>query len=204
MNSNLKGFALLAIIVAAAGAYPAFGQAYLAGNTTSTTPTPSTTPVTITVMTDKASYNAGDKITISGSTADYISDQPITVRVINPIGNIVLIAQVDLGTDKTYSDIVVSGGPLWQAAGTYQVDVQFGTPNRAAQTTFQFSGQAAPPPTCLASQVMVNGTCVPLCTGPNTPAGCAVPEFGPIVYIVLAIAIISIITVSAKTGLRIR
>jgi hypothetical protein len=96
----------------------------------------------ITVTTDKTSYGDGDKIVISGSTRDPIFGTPITVKIINPVGNIVKIDQVDLASDSTYSTTMTAAGSLWKEAGTYQIMVQFGTKDRTAETTFQFSGSS--------------------------------------------------------------
>jgi predicted secreted protein with PEFG-CTERM motif len=79
---------------------------------------------------------------ISGSTQEYISDTPITVKIISPIGNLVKVDQVDLGADRTFSTSITATGALWQAAGEYQVIVQFGSKDRTAETTFQFAGSA--------------------------------------------------------------
>lgn len=100
----------------------------------------------ITVTTDNQSYADGSKIVISGYTRDYIPNMPITVMIRNPLGNIVMVAQVPLGTDKTYSTTVTAGGSIWQAAGTYEIDVTFGTVERSAKTTFQFAGSNLPTP----------------------------------------------------------
>ncbi len=100
---------------------------------------PQTAP-TITVTTDGLSYNFGDTITISGSTMNYI-DQPVTLIIKSPAGNIVSLAQVPLGSDRTYSTSIDANTPLWQASGTYTVVVQFGSNANMAQTTFQFTGQ---------------------------------------------------------------
>ena len=125
----------------------------LAGTQNPTT----TTGVPITVTTDKTSYNDGDKLTISGTTQDYISGTPVSVIVRNPIGNVVQIAQVDLGSDRTYSTtITVGGSSLWQAAGTYEVDVQFGSKDRSAKTTFQFTGSTVGAPS--GNTIKVDGT----------------------------------------------
>ncbi|MDE1727346.1 MAG: PEFG-CTERM sorting domain-containing protein [Thaumarchaeota archaeon] len=96
----------------------------------------------ITVMTDKLSYNDGDKITISGKTRDNLGDTPLTVIIRNPVGNVVKIDQVPVSTDNTFSTSMTSGGALWQAAGTYSVYVQFGGPDRSATLTFQFAGSS--------------------------------------------------------------
>ncbi|MDE1765101.1 MAG: PEFG-CTERM sorting domain-containing protein [Thaumarchaeota archaeon] len=99
-----------------------------------------TSTSTISVATDKQSYNDGDKITVSGTTQDYMGDTPLTLILRNPIGNVVKIDQVPVGPDKTFSTSLTAGGALWQAAGTYSIYVQFGGPDRSATTTFQFSG----------------------------------------------------------------
>ncbi len=149
MSTRFKGFALLVILVCSMGVVPVFATSPAALNNTGTNPSgailgntnPSSTGA-ITVTTDKTTYNDGDKITISGSTHDYISDTPITVRIISPIGNIVKVDQVDLGSDRTFSTTITATGTLWQAAGAYTVKVQYGGPERTAETTFQFAGSA--------------------------------------------------------------
>lgn len=94
----------------------------------------------ITVTTNKPSYNNGDTLTISGSTQDYISGTPITIRITSPTGLVVKVDQVDMGSDRTYSESIPPSNISWNGAGTYQVMVQYGSPNRSAQTTFQFIG----------------------------------------------------------------
>jgi len=286
MSTRLSGFALLAILVVATGTIPvladnstqnSYQNPILAGSNPTTT-----TSVPITVTTDKTSYNDGDKITISGTTRDYMSGTPVAVIIRNPIGNVVSISQVDLVSDRTYSTSVTAGGGLWQAAGTYEVDVQFGSKDRSAKTTFQFSGSTGPsqgttipvegtdfsvsysitngkvlgikadvPSKSLIVSIQTTGDGVLTITLPRalidakmndqtddqffvltdgqeadfTEAKTAtdrtltipftdgteqieiigtwiIPEFGQIAALVLAIAVISIIAVSAKTGLR--
>lgn len=278
---------LLAILVISAGATSAVAvppevlQNYTGTNSTSGLP--GTAVPQITVATDKSSYNDGDKITITGTTHDYISGTPVTVVIRNPIGNVIKIDQVGLGTDKTYSTTLLATGGLWQAAGTYTISVQFGSPDRAAQTTFQFSGSKGPTPPqstipvdnanfsvsytitngkvtdikvdtqskSLIVSIQTNGNGVLTITLPRALIDAqlnghddqyfvlndgqeasfqeinktstdrtlsipftdgtqqieiigtqVVPEFGPIAALVLVIAIVSIIAVSAKTGLR--
>ena len=284
MRSALKGFILFAILISAAGTVPAFAlnPVLLQNYTNSTTGLPGMSIPQITVTTDKPSYNDGDKITISGITNDYISGTPVTVEIRNPIGNVVKFDQVDIGTDKTYSTTVVATGSLWQAAGTYSIFVEFGSQDRTAKTTFQFSGSSI---SKVPSTIQVDGTnlsvlytitngkvldikadtqskslivsiqttgdgvltitlpralidaqangqddqyfvlndgqeasfqeinktstdrtlSIPFTDGTQQIEIIGtqiVPEFGPIAALVLAIAIVSIIAVSAKTGLR--
>src|SRR5438552_6867726 len=288
MSTRFKGCVLLAILVSATGVAPAFASPYSTQNLTDTNSTigntfPSSSSSAITVTTDKPSYNDGDKVTISGSTKDYISGTPVTVIIRNPIGNVIKVDQVDLGTDRAYSTSIMAGGSLWQAAGTYSVLVEFGSKDRSATTTFQFTGsggggtqpikvegtdfsvtysitngkvlgiKADIQSKSLIVSIQTTGDGVLTITLPrglidakksdnqtddkffvltdgqeadfqetNTAStdrtlsipfsdGTSeieiigtwiVPEFGPIAALVLAIAIISIIAVSAKTGLR--
>ena len=284
MSTRFKGFALLVILVCTIGVAPAFAASAALLNNTGVNPTSATSGNTgaITVTTDKTSYNDGDKVMISGSTQDYISDTPITVRIISPIGNIVKVDQVDLGSDRTFSTSITATGALWQEAGAYTVKVQYGSPDRTAQTTFQFAGSSSAggntikvdgtdlsvkysitngkvlgikadiQSKSLIVSIQTTGDGVLTVTLPRAlinatlPTGQddkyyvlvdnqeadfqetsttttdrtlsipftdgtqeieiigtqIIPEFGPIAALVLAIAIVSIIAVSAKTGLR--
>ncbi len=154
MNKILGGFALFVILMGAAWVSPVLASPYALQNSAGFNSTNATSGNTgtlvssastgeISVTTDKASYNDGDKVMISGSTQDYISDTPITVRIISPIGNIVKVDQVDLGSDRTFSTSITATGALWQEAGAYTVKVQYGSPDRTAQTTFQFAGSSS-------------------------------------------------------------
>jgi predicted secreted protein with PEFG-CTERM motif len=153
MSNDLKGLILFAILISAVGTVPAFALNPVLLNSTYENLGTTTPPITVT--TDKPSYNDRDKITISGTTSDYISGTPISVIIRNPIGNVVDINQVDLGTDKAYSTTIIASGSLWQAAGTYSVLVEFGSQDRTATTTFQFSGSSVAQ---VPSTIPVDGT----------------------------------------------
>jgi predicted secreted protein with PEFG-CTERM motif len=120
----------------------------LANMTTSATTAP------ITVVTDKTSYNSGDTVTISGTTANYLGDTPLTLEVRSPVGNLVHADQITVTSDKTFSASMVAMGALWTSAGTYTVDVYYG--NNNATATFQFSGSTVAPPG--PSTIPVDGT----------------------------------------------
>jgi predicted secreted protein with PEFG-CTERM motif len=152
MRTIRKEVVLLAILVTTAGSIPVFASPATfmnytgtnsASGTNSEAGTLGSSTSQITVTTDKPSYSDGDKITISGTTRDYISGTPVSMIIRNPIGNVVFISQVDLVADKTYSTTITAGGGLWEAAGTYSVLVQFGSQDRIATTAFQFSGSKA-------------------------------------------------------------
>ena len=302
MDITVKSFVFIAILVAAASVVPVFaycppdcapkvnyqiggsGGYVIANNSTGGNyTTPLVTTTAINVETDKTLYNDGDKIMISGSVASFLYGTPVSVIIRNPIGNIVYINQVDLGNgSSTYSTTISAGGALWQAAGPYTITAQYGSQDRQATTTFNFSGSKGiqntfpvdgtnftlpysitngkvidikadtqskslivtiqttgdgtltlTMPRALIDAKKTDGTddkyfvlnddqendgfqeigttstdrtlSIPFTDGTTKIeiiGTVVVPEFGPIAALVLAIAIISIIAVSAKTGLR--
>ena len=287
VNKRLGGFVLLAIMSSAVGIGPVFASPFAVqnANLTNTNATSenlvSTAPISaISVTTDKTSYNDGDTVKVSGNTMNYI-DQPVTLIIKSPIGNIVKVDQLTLGSDRTYSASYKATGSLWSAAGVYTIMVQYGSNANTAQTTFQFAGSSTStqgptmpvdgtslsvqysitngkvtdikanvlsksiivsmnstgdgvltitlPRALIDSQnggqdtqwVVLNDGQQSTYTETTTPTARTltipftygtseieiigtqiIPEFGPIAALVLAIAIISIIAVSAKTGLR--
>jgi predicted secreted protein with PEFG-CTERM motif len=121
-------FALTAILIVSIGMAPAFGQL---------------TNDSIVVTTDKASYSEGETIVITGEVRDLYSGTPVSVIVKAPNGNLVSIAQVEIGSDKKFSTEMTAGGALMKSEGAYIVTAQYGTANRSAETTFEFGGAAA-------------------------------------------------------------
>lgn len=303
MDITVKSFAFIAILVAAAGMVPAFAYCppdcapkvnyQIGGNNTyvvtnnaaggNYTTKNLVTTTAINVETDKTSYNDGDKIMISGSVASFLYGTPVSVIVRNPIGNIVYISQVDLNNGTSaYSTTISAGGALWQAAGAYTITAQYGSQDRQATITFNFSGSKGiqntfpvdgtnytlpysitngkvidikadtqskslivtiqttgdgtltlTMPRALIDAKKTDGTddkyfvlnddqendafqetgttstdrtlSIPFTDGTTKIeiiGTVVVPEFGPIAALVLAIAVISIIAVSARTGLR--
>ncbi|MDE1763575.1 MAG: PEFG-CTERM sorting domain-containing protein [Thaumarchaeota archaeon] len=247
--------------------------------------TPLSGALAVTVQTDKPSYNDGDKVTISGMTRDYMGDTPLTLELRSPVGNLIQTEQITVGTDKTFSVTLSATGVLWKEPGTYSVYVQYGSKDRSAQTTFQFSGsqvssgpgtipvdgtsysitytitngkvldiKADPPSKSLIVTIQTTGDGLLTITMPRTVIDAkksdgttddqfvvvndgvqnsqvnetlttstdrtlaipfkngasqidiigtfVIPEFGPIAALVLTVAIVSIIAISKKTGLR--
>jgi len=127
MRSLLTVFALSAILIASVGAAPAFSQI----------------EELIVVSTDKSSYSVGETILISGEVRDLLSGYAISLQVIAPNGNLVAIAQPEVGDDKMFSAKLTAGGQM-KVEGTYTIKVLYGTESRTAKTTFEFRGVAVP------------------------------------------------------------
>ena len=100
--------------------------------------------------------------------------QDITLTVIAPNGNVMTVDQISPNLDGEFAAEIMVGGSLWKQNGIYTVTVQ------------QFDD-----PKYTASKVV------------DILDGVVVPEFGTIAAMILAVAIISIIAVSAKSRLSI-
>ena len=98
----------------------------------------------------------------------------ITLIVNSPVGNLVTIAQVTPGIYGDFEIEIKTGGPMWKEDGMYTI-----TANQGASSEHKESIQV------------------------EIKDGVVVPEFGVIASLVLAISIISIIIVSAKSKLAI-
>ncbi len=97
----------------------------------------------IMVSTDKDSYSDGDTIVVSGEVRNLLSETAIALTVRAPNGNIVAIAQLDVGADRKFSTEVVAGGSIWSTGGTYTVKVQY-DPAGSAESSFEFGGSTGP------------------------------------------------------------
>jgi len=102
------------------------------------------------------------------------TNEDITFTVKSPNGNLVSINQLAPGSDGNFATDITTGGPLWSQDGMYTVVAQQG------------SGSA------FTDSVEV-----------EILDGLVVPEFGTIAAMILAVAIISIVAVSAKSRLSI-
>ncbi len=114
-----------------------------------------------------------DIITILGTTD---SANSITIKVIAPNGNVVVVDQFApiLDTNDRFLKDIKTGGPLWNQDGQYTIVAQQGDDPR-----YKYSIEV------------------------GIKDGVVIPEFGTIAVMILAVAIISIIAVSAKSRLSI-
>ncbi|MDF2422278.1 MAG: PEFG-CTERM sorting domain-containing protein [Nitrosopumilus sp.] len=125
------------------------------------------------IILDEIIAEEGDTMFGVTGTTDIVS-QDITLKVIAPNGNVVKVAQVSPMLDGEFSAEITVGGPLWKQDGDYIVTVrQFDDPKYTASTKVGIKD------------------------------GVVIPEFGTIAAMILAVAIISVIAVSAKSRLSI-
>ena len=122
---------------------------------------------------DAASFVNGDDRFTVTGTTDRVSED-VVIQIFAPNGNLVTTAQVSATLDGEFTVEIVVGGPLWKQNGDYTVTAyQNENPNYTDSIVVD----------------ILDGTIV--------------PEFGTIAAMILAVAIISIIAISAKSRLGI-
>ena len=98
-----------------------------------------TTISPLSIHTDLPTYNQGDKIIMSGQVRDIENATSVTIRVFNPLKNLVSIGQLIPAPDGSFTKAFLATGPLWINAGNYTIAVQYGLYTNAS-ATFHFNG----------------------------------------------------------------
>ena len=146
---------------------------------TSVSDSSTATHVTSGVPFQETRYLHLDVVAIIGETAIDVRGQTdrttdITIKVTAPNGNIVSIDQITPNPDGSFMTVLHTDSDLWKQNGFYTITAQQGTGSGYTDS---------------AEVEIVDGA--------------VIPEFGAIAALVLAVAIISIIAVTAKTRLSI-
>ena len=102
------------------------------------------------------------------------TNEDVTFSVTSPNGNLVSVDQISPDTNGDFATDISVGGPLWSQDGAYTVTAQQGN-----DSMFTDSVEV------------------------EVADGLVVPEFGTIAAMILAVAIISIVAISAKSRLSI-
>ena len=90
----------------------------------------------VTVGTDSSEYAIGDTISVSGSIAGFgevdlfgnttLDVNDVTLRIVDPINNIVTIAQITPNSDGTFTASIPTDSPTWKKDGTYTIMANYG------------------------------------------------------------------------------
>jgi predicted secreted protein with PEFG-CTERM motif len=106
-----------------------------------TTSVVATSQPPLAVTTNSPTYAQGDSVVIHGAVkaTELSNATALTVRIINPLKNLVSIAQFIPAPDGSFSKTILATGPLWTTAGNYTVIAQYG-PATNASSSFYFSG----------------------------------------------------------------
>ncbi|SVD00827.1 uncharacterized protein METZ01_LOCUS353681 [marine metagenome] len=100
----------------------------------------------VTIGTDLSEYAKGDTISVSGSIAGFgevdifgnlkLDVNDVALRVVDPINNIVTIAQITPNSDGTFTASIPTDSPTWKKAGTYTIMANYGAGSNSASFDF--------------------------------------------------------------------
>jgi len=121
MKTQLMAFALFGILITSVGTTTAFGQ-----------------NEAIILNIDKTSYLEGESISVSGEIKNMIASNQISLIIQSPNGNLVVLDQMTVGSDKQFNTEIKLGGKLMKQEGTYTIKVQYG--EESITTSFEFGG----------------------------------------------------------------
>ena len=105
-----------------------------------TVPTPQPTQPTVSLTTDRQSYNQGDTIIISGKVSNSVQHVAVTLRIFNSHGDLLSVSQILPSSDGSFTKTILATGPLWADAGTYTVTYQYGSLGIPSNQTFYYNG----------------------------------------------------------------
>ncbi len=94
----------------------------------------------ITVTTDKSSYNMGDSIVISGKVKPVIAGNPVTILILDPNNLLLQAERISVSPDGIFQTTITTTPYNWKLGGIYVVSVQYGSSDVKAQKTFYFAG----------------------------------------------------------------
>ena len=88
----------------------------------------------ITASTNRASYHPGDKVIITGSIQQIVNENPITIIIRNPIGNVYAVGQATPMNTMFENDFVISND---SQSGVYTINMKYG--NQTGEIQFVVS-----------------------------------------------------------------
>jgi len=97
----------------------------------------------LTITTENESYSAGEPVQVSGVAESKLSDFKVTIRVFNPVNNLIHIDEFVVNNDGTFSgEIPTSVGGLWAKDGTYTIIADYYSSERAT-IQFEYGGMSS-------------------------------------------------------------
>lgn len=91
-----------------------------------------------TIQIDKTNYMLGETIKVSGKITDFELDVPMSVQVLGPTGNSIMLKQIYLENEFYQITIPINSGS-WKSEGTHLVRGFYAIGDRVTETTFELS-----------------------------------------------------------------
>jgi len=109
----------------------------------------------ITAISNKNTYEQGDKVIISGSVPQTVNGNPVTIIIRNPMGNVYDVGQVGLLNNLFVHDFVINDDSI---GGQYAVNVKYGAQTMQFNFTIHASTLSVIPVLDSQIKIRTNGT----------------------------------------------
>ena len=132
--------------------------------TLSVVPTFADVATPVSIWTDMSSYDHNSVINVQGKVANFREGADITIRVTNPLNNIVAVDQVKVNSDGTFQTKFSTTGILWKLNGMYVIKATYGTQEVNNKVLVEITGAmpgSSEGVTCNASELNASGKCIP-------------------------------------------
>jgi len=120
------------------------------------------TPVSI--WTDMSSYDHNSMITVQGKVANIRPGVDITIRVTNPLNNVVTVDQLKVNSDGTFQTTFNTSGLLWKLNGPYVIKATYGTQEVNNKVIVELTGEipgVTQEISCNENELSASGQCIP-------------------------------------------
>ncbi len=91
------------------------------------------------VSTDKNSYQTGDVILVFGRVEERRADSLITLNVIDPKGQIIILDHIPVDNEKSFLTEIKTNNSFWSSTGTYTIKLFYVTEKIMTEKTFEFN-----------------------------------------------------------------
>ena len=107
-------------------------------------------------------YDHNSIITINGHSNLNNPETPITIEVVNPIGNLVTVQQIMVAKNSDFNVKFTTNGPLWTKDGTYIIKAQGGNGAFTIfKTKIELTGGAPIGGNCTENELSASNYCIP-------------------------------------------
>jgi predicted secreted protein with PEFG-CTERM motif len=113
------------------------------------------------IGTDDSTYDHDSTITVTGSVANVVPGDEVTIVVVSPLNSIVTIDQLNVSNDNTFKTTFNTSSGLWKYDGTYTIKVNYGSLDNKVAVELIGGVAVGTPSGCGPSEVDADGYCIP-------------------------------------------
>lgn len=146
-------------------------------------------------------YDHNSIITINGHSKLNNPEIPITIEVIDPIGNLVSVDQIMVKSDSDFQIKFNTSGPLWKKDGMYIIKAQAGPSSTIFKTNVVLTGAVPTGRECTENELNADGYCIPYDISGATISSASLKPQSKSIVITLNDAKEGTLTIKPSTGI---